>query len=323
MDPANCVVVHAGREEIRMCNLWGGASPGNLFDLQIAAGLCGYPYPLSHGNLVHQVLGIRLPKGETLTEWRSRPLTGAQIQYAFDDVRYLLPLWKSISSKLEQLDRITWAQEEFQRLKEISTAGVNDASAATAKWRKLRGAGSLDRRRLALVRDLFLWREKTAAETNRPARSVVLDDLLVEIARRNPKSPRDLQVIRGLSKRYINAILDVAHNARQLAPEAYPELLEREQDPPQVAMVTHIVSAFLSDWCVKLKLANNLVAANQEIKALVKAFFNETPIPAKSLLAQGWRKSYILPELVRLLEGKRAVRIADIQSASPLDWVDS
>src|SRR5438270_8957138 len=37
-DPARVVVVHAGREEIRMCHLGCDRAPGNLFDLQLAAG---------------------------------------------------------------------------------------------------------------------------------------------------------------------------------------------------------------------------------------------------------------------------------------------
>src|SRR5438270_2269356 len=91
VDPGRVVVVHAGREEIRLCRLWAGQAPGNLFDLQLVAGLAGLPYPLGHAGLVGQVLGVHVPKGETLTEWRDRPLTSAQVRYAFDDVRYLLP----------------------------------------------------------------------------------------------------------------------------------------------------------------------------------------------------------------------------------------
>src|SRR5262245_4210007 len=74
IDPAHQVVVHAGREDVRICRLWSGRSPGNLFDLQIAAALAGYGYPLGHGPLVNQVLGVQLTKAETLTEWRDRPL---------------------------------------------------------------------------------------------------------------------------------------------------------------------------------------------------------------------------------------------------------
>src|SRR5690349_10252989 len=167
VDPQNLVVVHAGREEVRLCRLWSGQNPGNLFDLQIAAGLAGCPYPLSHAALVSQLLRVQLAKGETLTEWRTRPLTRSQIRYAFDDVRYLLPLWEVLAARLEKSQRLSWAREEFERL----AANVSPEEPVVAKWRKLRGLGSLDRRRLAMVRELYAWREEMAARTNRPART--------------------------------------------------------------------------------------------------------------------------------------------------------
>ena len=101
VDPARTVVVHAGREEVRLCRLWTGQTPGNLFDLQLAAGLVGLTYPLGHGPLVGQLLGVRLSKRETRTEWRRRPLTPEQIRYAFDDVRWLLPAWAKLAGRLE------------------------------------------------------------------------------------------------------------------------------------------------------------------------------------------------------------------------------
>src|SRR5437879_10716556 len=118
VDPSHQVVAHAAREEVRLCKLFTGKTPGNLFDLQIAAGLAGLAYPLGHGALVSQVLGVQLAKGETLTEWRDRPLTRQQIRYAFDDVRYLLPLWEKITTRLKEMGRAEWAREEFVRLAE-------------------------------------------------------------------------------------------------------------------------------------------------------------------------------------------------------------
>jgi ribonuclease D len=116
VDPRIVTVAHAGREEVRLCRLWGGQPPGNFFDTQLAAGLIGLTYPLGHGSLVSQLLGVQLAKGETLTEWRTRPLTRQQIRYAFDDVRYLLPLWQRIAGELAQLGRTDWASEEVARL---------------------------------------------------------------------------------------------------------------------------------------------------------------------------------------------------------------
>jgi ribonuclease D len=321
-DPANLVIVHAGREEVRLCHLWSGRTPGNLFDLQIAAGLVGLTYPLGHGNLVNQVLGIRLSKGETLTEWRSRPLTKAQIRYAFDDVRYLLPVWGRLSAKLEKLGRTDWAREEFARLAANSTPDEAGVLAAADKWRKLRGLGSLDRKRLAIVRELYGWREETAARTNRPARAIVRDDLLVEIARRNPTKARDLHPVRGLPKRDLDAIVQVVERARALPPEHLPHVTEREQDPPQVALVVSVLMAALGDFGARNQLAPNLAATTQDIKLLVRARLQGDPPPHESLLTHGWRAVHVLPHLEALLDGRRALHIRDVHADAPFDYTD-
>jgi ribonuclease D len=316
IDPARLVVVHAGREEVRLCRLWAGQAPGNLFDLQIAAGLVGLAYPLGHGTLVNQLLGVSLAKGETLTEWRDRPLTRSQIQYAFDDVRYLLPLWTRLSAKLTELGRSDWSIEEFARL--TGQLDSENAEEESEKWRRLRGLGSLDRRRLAIVRALFAWREETAAQTNRPTRAICRDDLLIEIARRNPNRIRDLEVIRGLPHRHLDAILQVVAEARKIPPEQYPPLVDRDLDPPQVGWATNILLAVLGDLCVRRQLAQNLVATNADVKALVRARLRGEPLPPESSLTHGWRAQHILPELQAVLEGRRAVRIADLNADAPL-----
>lgn len=319
VDPANLVVVHAGREEVRLCHLWsGGSTPGNLFDLQIAAGLAGFTYPLSHANLVQQVLGVKMTKGETLTEWRNRPLTSAQVHYAFDDVRYLLPLWERLSARLDKLSRLSWAREEFDRLKQLSAPDVNNVLVTTDRWRKLRGLGSLDRRRLAVVRALYDWREEMAAKSNRPARTILRDDLLVEIARRNPSRARDLQVVRGLPKRSLDALVEVVQYAREVPLEKCPELAEKEQDPSQLALVSSLLTAVLGHYCVKNHLANNLVATGQDLKLLVRCTYRQEPLTEDCPLARGWRAAHILPELQAVLEGHRAIRIGNLKSQAPL-----
>jgi ribonuclease D len=316
-DPANLVIVHAGREEVRLCHLWSGRAPGQLFDLQIAAGLVGLIYPIGHGTLVHHLLGVRLSKGETLTEWRSRPLTRAQIRYAFDDVRYLLPLWQKLHDRLAELGRLEWAREEFDRMKDM--AAPEDPAAATPneKWRKLRGLGSLDRRRLAVVRELFHWREEAAAKANRPPRTVVRDDLLIEIARRNPTRDKDLHVVRGLAKRDTQAILEVVARARALPAEQWPRQAEREQDAPQVPLLVGVASAVLGHLSARMHLAPNLVAAGQDVRLLVRSRVAGEPLPAESLLCRGWRSAHVLPELLAVLQGRRSVRVADVAAEAP------
>jgi ribonuclease D len=323
IDPSRLVVVHAGREEVRLCHRAIGRTPGNLFDLQIAAGLVGMVYPIGHGTLVAEVLHQRLAKGETLTEWRTRPLTRAQIRYAFDDVRYLLPLWHHLSSRLEQLGRLEWAREDFARLCTQSTPEEPGQPSAADKWRRLRGAGSLDRRRLAVLREVFQWREEEAARLNRPPRTLLRDDLLVEISRRHLKNEPELHVVRGLARRHCGAIWQAIERARSLPTDALPLAVEREQDPVQVGLVGNVLGAALVDFCNRIHVAPNLVASSADVKLLVRARLLGAPTPAENILSRGWRRDHILPHLQALLDGRRSIAVADVHSETPFAYRDA
>jgi ribonuclease D len=317
VEPNRTVVVHAGREEIRLCKRLSGQTPANWFDLQVAAGLVGLNYPMGHASLVFQILGIQLSKKDTLTEWRHRPLTDSQLDYAFDDVRYLLPLWERLDQRLTDLKRRDWAQQEFARFVGQALPETNHQPAILDKWRKLKGLGSLDRKRLALVREMFLAREAVAAQMNRPPRVLVRDDLIVEIARRNPKSQQDIAVMRGMAKRFVQPMWDAIERARKLPPAQLPFILEREQDRPQVALVVNLLSAILNDFCAREKLAVGLTATMSDLRDLVRAKMQKEPLAETNLLMIGWRKQFVLPLLLDVVEGKRSVRIANLQADAP------
>lgn len=317
VDPARTVVVHAGREETRMCQRWSGQAPGHWFDLQVAAGLVGLTYPMGHGALVYQLLGTQLSKGETLTEWRHRPLSASQLTYAFDDVRYLLPLWKQLDSRLTALGRRGWAQQEFARVIMQALPEQNNRPATLEKWRKLKGLGSLDRRRLALLRAMFLAREAVASQMNRPPRVLVRDDLLVEIARRNPKSAIELQTTRGMAKRFVQPLWEAIEHARKLPADQLPKVIEREQDRPQVALIVNLLAAILNDFCAREKLAVSLTATVSDLRDLVRAKMLKEQPAETNLLMSGWRKEFVLPILLEVLEGKRSIRITNLEAESP------
>jgi ribonuclease D len=295
--------------------------PGNLFDLQVAAGLVGLPFPMGHGNLVHQLLDQQLSKAETLTEWRGRPLSKAQIRYAFDDVRYLLALWQQLDERLGQLDRRDWAREDFARLCTDATP-AEPGEPTTEKWRRLRGAGTLDRRRLAILRAIYRWRDEEAERNNRPPRTILRDDLLVEIARRGPRTEHDLHVVRGLAKRFAGALFEAIEQARALPAVELPLPAEREQDPVQFNLIANILNAALTDFCNRHALAPNLVATSQDVKLLVRARLLGLAPPSDSLLTHGWRSRFVLPHVQSLLDGRRGVFLADVHSEHPLEYVE-
>jgi ribonuclease D len=319
-DPNRVSVVHAGREEVRICRVLSGAPPANLFDLQLAAGLVSTSYPLGHAAVAQIYLGQRLSKGETLTEWRRRPLTPEQIRYAFDDVRFLLKLYEKLQARLAKLGRSEWIREEAERL--IYRSGSPEAQVEEERWRKLKGIGGLDRRKLALVRALFTWRDAKALAADRPTRTIVRDDLLVEIAKRDPRSLEDLNVIRGLHHRDLHEILGTLAEARALPLQACPEPPERGIDPPQMSLVSAILIAALGDFCAREQLAMGLVGTTNDVRNLVRAAILGEPIPSMPL-TQGWRARFVLPELLALLRGRRSLRIANPRCLSPFEYADN
>jgi ribonuclease D len=110
--------------------------------------------------------------------------------------------------------------------------------------------------------------------------------------------------------------------ARALPPEQLPAVAERENDPPQVGWVTGVLMAVLGDLCARRALAPNLVASTNDVKLLVRARLQGAPPPEESLLTRGWRAAHVLPELLAVLEGRRAVRVADVGAAAPFAVTD-
>ncbi len=318
VEPHREVVVHAGREEIRLCQLAIGLAPPKLFDIQIAAGLVGFGFPVGIAQLLQQILNKRINKAETLTDWRIRPLTSAQVRYAFDDVRYLLAAHAVLVTRLKQMDRLEAAQEEFTRL--IHWSPDEEGEVGPEKWRRIKGAGQLDRKKLALLKMIFDWREKRASKLNRPARTLLRDDLVIEVAKRMPTADRDLTLIRGLQARDIPDLVEMANQVRKLTPDQCPEPPEKEIETPAMVIASGVLSAVLGDICIRQKLAQSLVASLSEIRAVVRAKGQNKPIPEGLSLREGWRRKLVWPLIEAVLDGKRLLRLKDLANESPIEY---
>lgn len=316
-DPALQVVMHAAGEDMRICLLRTGALPRRIFDVQIAAGLVGYSYPLSLVNLVGQVLKISLPSSETRTDWRRRPLTTAQLRYALDDVRHLLDVADHLESELTQMGRNAWADEEFT---DFLDAIGNRAD--EERWRRLPGLHQLNRRGLEMVRRLAEWREDEARRQNRPLRQVMRDDLLVAIAKRQPLNRRDLEALRDFHRPGLlqksQAILTALEQARTAPADSLPEPSQRPDDGPGASTVANLLSAALAQLCARQKIAASLAANVSDLKHLIRWYVEGRPDQHRPPLLQGWRDELCGELLLEVLEGKRTFRVVDPSSEIPI-----
>lgn len=317
LDPNRTTIVHAGREDIRMCYFQSGRPPAHVFDVQIAAGLIGMTFPIGYGGLVHDLLHQRMQKGETLTDWRKRPLTPAQVRYAYDDVRYLLPAHRKITDRLKRHKRLEWAEEEFAAA--VRKAVADDAT--VERWRKIKGIGALDRRGLAVARELYGWRDKFAERLNRPVRFLMRDDLLIEIAKRAPTKAEELHAVRGLPRGQEEAIIEAIRRGKVVPQSQCPEPETRDNDPPNVAILGSLLGVVLNDFAARNKLAANLVSSGSDLKAVVRSRVYGEPLPDVPV-CRGWRARHVLPELLALLSGDSAIRVADVKALDPLELVE-
>jgi ribonuclease D len=156
-------VVHAGREELSFMLRAVRAIPSRIFDVQIAAGFCTNEFPASYGSLVGKFLGRQPMKGEQRTDWRRRPLTDAQVHYALEDVRYLLPLHERLTQTVTKRRRLKWLDEEMAAWQQQIVEAQDRKD-----WRRVSGIGSLNARNLAIVRELWHWRQEEARRMNQP-----------------------------------------------------------------------------------------------------------------------------------------------------------
>ncbi len=313
------VVMHAAGEDLRICLLRTGMLPRRVFDVQIAAGLAGLSYPLSLVNLAGQVMDQTLSGSETRTDWRRRPLSPAQVQYALDDVRHLLDLSDRLRDRLIELGRISWADIEFSEfVAEIGRRGEEE------HWRRLPGLHQLDRRGLEAARRLGEWREAEARRQNRPLRHVLRDDLLVAIARRRPSDERGLQALRDFNRPALKSksheILAILHEARAVPHDQLPELPMRVDDPPGLSTVTNLLSAALAQCCVRNEIAGSLVGTVGDLKQLVRWHLDGRNNSRPPVLLQGWRGDLCGRLLLDVLEGRLALRVVDPGSEFPVDF---
>lgn len=316
-DPAVEVVMHAAGEDLRICRLQTGKLPARVFDVQIAAGLVGFGFPLSLSNLAHQTLGVSLFGGETRTDWRRRPLSAAQLRYAVDDVRYLLPMADKIGGMLRELGRESWAEEEFRDF--LSTVQSRDNE---SRWRRLPGLHQLSRRGLEAARLLTEWRAEEARRQNRPLRQVIRDDLLVAIAKRQPSNRQELEALRDFNRpQLLSKSQDVLSRigAAQAVPDhQLPEHGERHEEGPGLTMMVNLLSATLAHCCSQKKIAVGMVGTASDLKEMIRWDALKRPESHRPHLASGWRDGVCGETLLDVLAGRRSLRVIDPQSDVPV-----
>ncbi len=309
-------IVHAGRGDLEFCLRSVAQRPKRLFDTQVAAGLVGIEYPIGLRNLILKVVGDCSKKHETRTDWRRRPLSERQIEYALDDVRHLREIADYLHARLHALGRTNWLREEMERWQDEVARSIQQE-----RWRRLSGGSGMDRKSLAIARELWRWRELEAERRNIPARRVLRDDLLVELAKRQTSDPKRIRAVRGLERRnLVKVIPEIAEciaQALELPEEDWPTKAISESKP-QLSVLGQFLFSALGSIARQTQLAPSLVGGPNDVRDLITYRTGSGRRGGEPALSVGWRAELVGHLFDDLLSGKIAVRVDDPSSEHPL-----
>lgn len=232
-DPTVEKVFHAAEYDLTLLKRQYGWELNNLFDTMWAARILGYTrYGLAH--LLKKHYDIKLNKRFQKSNWCKRPLLPAQLVYAQLDTHYLLQLRDQLDSELKSAGRQQEAQEIFKEQTQVKPG--NNEFDPDDFW-SISGAYDLNRQQQALLRELYIYRDRVAQQRNQPLFKIFGDKTLLELAQVAPSRLEELRQIHGMTtgqtRRYGRQLMQVIESAKRISPPPYPKRNKRA--PEQVS----------------------------------------------------------------------------------------
>jgi ribonuclease D len=304
-DEAVTKVFHAARQDIEIIFHLGDLIPHPVFDTQIAAMVCGFGDSVSYDQLVQKVTGVRLDKSSRFTDWRHRPLSDKQLEYAVADVTHLIEVYRHLTAELERENRAHWLNEEMDVLTSRQTYDPHPEDA----WKRLK-LRLRKPQELAVVQAVAAWREREARERNIPRGRVLKDDAIYEIAQQQPRDAAQLGRLRTTPRGWersatAGTLIGVVNAALDVPKEDLPKMPRLPQVQEGSSAAAELLKVLLKMVAEQEGVAAKVLASSEDIDRL--ASDGETAdVPA----LHGWRREVFGDRALQLVRGEIALKFA-------------
>ena len=272
-DPGVEVVFHDADYDLRLLDREFGFRATRLFDTRVAAQLLNEP-GVGLAALLEKYLGVKLDKRFQRADWSARPLSAGMLDYAAADTRNLLELRDILLRRLVELDRLAWAEEEFLLLEGVRWSAPEDGEPA---WLRMKGAKALRGRALAVLREVFEWRDATAKKADRASFRIINNEPMLAIAKAPPTTLAELRAIPGvghdLVERRGRELLAAVQRALDVPERDLPRIERpprRAADPAFDARVERL-KAVRNREAARLDLPPGVVCPNGTLEAIARA----------------------------------------------------
>jgi ribonuclease D len=226
-------VIHAAGQDLP-CLYEVGLVPKTLFDTELAARLLGYPR-VALGTMIEELLGVRLLKEHSASDWSKRPLPQEWLIYAALDVELLIELRHELAARLVAAGKWSWAEQEFAAL--VASAGLSPEPRRDP-WRRTSGIHHVHTRRgLAYVAELWYARDAIAQRLDRAPGKILPDIAITELAAHKHPDRATLREIPAFSRRQAKRAeaswLEALDVVAQTPESALPPMHVPNDGPPQ------------------------------------------------------------------------------------------
>lgn len=296
-------VFHAARQDVEIFYKLSGKLPEPLFDTQVAAMVCGFGDSIAYDQLVRRISGGNIDKSLRFTNWKLRPLSDQQLEYALADVTHLRDVYNFLKDKLEEENRTHWLTEEMDILTTPKTYDLPPNEAWTRL--KLRIKKPIE---FAILKNLAEWRENEARERNVPRNRIIKDDAIYEIAQSQPKDTDGLSRLRTLHKGFEKSasgrsIIDCVARAHALDRDELPKIPRPAHSPEGTSAAVDLLKVLLKLTAEEFDVAAKIIASSDQLEQIA-ILGEEADVPAM----KGWRKELFGERAMKLLDGKSGLR---------------
>ena len=291
-------VLHACSEDLEVFKRLTGTVPAALFDTQLAAAFANLGYSLGYQNLIRQLLGIEVPKDETRSDWRQRPLSDAQISYAALDVVHLLEVYQQLREQLSGHPKLDWLLEDCAAMTD-NVLG-NDPENA---WKDVKRAWQLRPQQLAVLKALCIYREQESRRIDVPRNRVIAKGSLWPLARYQPDNLRSLAAIQDMKpavvKKHGERLLSIIEAAAKTTGDKQSETVPLPL-PKQARDKVKLIKRLISEQAQTINLPVELLLSGKISTPILRSWLESGRYSLPGNL-NGWRREVIGKPLIEQL----------------------
>ena len=272
LDPPVEIVFHDADYDLRLLRMEYGFTATNLFDTRIAAQLLNEP-GVGLAALLEKYFGVRLDKRFQRADWSARPLSPEMLEYAAADTHYLPALRDLLRARLQETGRLEWALEEFAL---AAAARRLPSEPDEPGYLRMKGAKAMPGRALAVLKELYEWRDQLARRTDKAAFRILNNEPMLFMAKTPPRDMAELKAVRGIggdqAERRGKEILAAVERGLAVPEGQLPRVERTTRRPPDAAYEARLERLKLvrNQLALRFDVAPGVLCPNGTLEAIAR-----------------------------------------------------